>query len=38
MTLIKKDDDKYGDDVLSCFADIADSEPKFFKKDFSIVA
>lgn len=26
--------DKFGDDVLSSFADIADCEPKFFKKNF----
>lgn len=35
--LIKKDADKYGDDVLSAFADIADAEPKFFKKDFKLL-
>lgn len=32
--LITKDTDKYGDEVLSSLTDIADSEPKFFKKDF----
>lgn len=37
LGLIKKDADKYGDDVLSSFADIADAEPKFFKKDFKLV-
>lgn len=37
MQLIKKDYSKYGDDVLSAFADIADSEPKFFKKQFENV-
>ena len=26
-----------GDDILSSFGDIADSEPKFFKKDFSLL-
>lgn len=35
---MKKDYSKYGDDVLSTFADIADSEPKFFKKQFQDVA
>jgi hypothetical protein len=37
LGLIKKDADKYGDEVLSSFADIADAEPKFFKKDFKLV-
>ena len=36
MKLIKKSDDKYGYDVLSSFADIAESEPKFFKENFNI--
>ena len=32
--LITKNTDKYGDEVLEALSDIADSEPKFFKKDF----
>jgi hypothetical protein len=35
--LITKDTDKYGDEVLSSLTDIADSEPKFFKKDFVLL-
>lgn len=35
--LIKKDTDKYGDEILSAFSDIADSEPKFFKNQIQEV-
>ena len=35
MKLLKKSDCKYGEDVLSTLADIADAEPKFFKASFS---
>ena len=37
MKLLKKSDCKYGEDVLSTLADIADAEPKFFKASFSYV-
>lgn len=31
------DCDKYGDDVLSSLADIAEAEPKIFKKQFELL-
>lgn len=35
--LLSQDTDKYGDDVLSGFCDIAEAEPKFFKKSFEVM-
>jgi len=37
LKLLKQDLSKYGEDVLSTLADIADTEPKFFKASFSYV-
>jgi hypothetical protein len=37
LKLLKKDEDKYGEDVLSTLADIAETEPKFFKTKFDLV-
>jgi hypothetical protein len=35
--LLFLDCDKYGDDVLSSLADIAEAEPKIFKKQFELL-
>ena len=35
LKLLKQDLSKYGEDLLSTLADIADTEPKFFKASFS---
>lgn len=37
VALLSKDADKYGEDVLSGFCDIAEAEPKFFKKSFEVM-
>jgi len=33
INLLKENLEKYGDEVLGVYADIAECEPKFFKKD-----
>lgn len=33
--LLQKDMDKFGDDVLSTYADIAETTPKFLRKDIA---
>lgn len=37
FSLLSLDADKYGDDVLSGLADIAEAEPKFYKKSFELL-
>ena len=37
LKLIKQDPDQFGEEILNCFADISECEPKFFKKDFNML-
>lgn len=35
--LLKSHSDTYGDDVISALADIAEAEPKLFRKSFDLL-